>query len=468
MLENNKWRLKFHLMPPEGWLNDPNGLCQFRGEYHVFFQHTPGNPEGGDKYWGHYTSSDLIHWNYAGDKLAPVDDVDINGVYSGSALIWNDKMYLYYTGNVKEKSKDPTIPFVRRSNTVLVSSEDGIHFGEKQCLMTREDYPADISGDVRDPKVMTGGEIGIEDGAFYMLLGARSQADVGEAMLYRSENLTDWELASRITTAEKFGYMWECPDAFMKEGLKFLSVSPQGVEREGLNYQNIYQSGYFPLAGSFDGDYTLGDFQEWDKGFDFYAPQTFQDEKGRRILIGWIGMPDAPQHKNPTVELGWQHALTVPREITYINGRLYQNPVAEMETLRGKKNELSMGKTSKPMEAFDMEVQVEKNADLQLILSDGLTISYDRERKIFSLRFEEDKNMGQGRIERSAYVEQLDHVRLLVDTSCLELYLNHGETVFTTRFYTQDARNYIQLKKGVEKAEYWEMTSFVVDKNISL
>ena len=107
----------------------------------------------------------------------------------------------------------------------------------------------------------------------------------------------------------------------------------QGLTREEFRFQNIYQSGYFILK---DGKPEEKAFREWDHGFDFYAPQTFQDGKGRRILIGWMGMPDADEeYVNPTAESeGWQHCLTVPREVTYKNGMIYQYPVEELNGLR--------------------------------------------------------------------------------------------------------------------------------------
>lgn len=82
-------------------------------------------------------------------------------------------------------------------------------------------------------------------------------------------------------------------------------------------------------------------------GFDFYAPQTFEDAKGRRLLIGWMGMPDADEeYTNPTAkEENWQHCLTVPREVTMKNGMLYQWPVEELNTLRGDFKELTDKKT---------------------------------------------------------------------------------------------------------------------------
>ncbi len=86
-----------------------------------------------------------------------------------------------------------------------------------------------------------------------------------------------------------------------------------------------------------DGRRGAKEFREWDMGFDFYAPQTFRDEKGRRILVGWAGLPDIKEeYNNPTVEQGWQHAFTIPRELKWKNGKVYQYPVKRAEMLREK------------------------------------------------------------------------------------------------------------------------------------
>lgn len=109
-----------------------------------------------------------------------------------------------------------------------------------------------------------------------MVLGGRRKDDHGAVLLYSSRDLKQWNLDGELTTEEKFGYMWECPDMFELSGNEILSVSPQGVEREEYRYQNICLSGYFILR---DGKVFKEDFREWDMGFDFYAPQTFEDKK---------------------------------------------------------------------------------------------------------------------------------------------------------------------------------------------
>ena len=460
MLEMNwsdKWRLGLHLMPPTGWLNDPNGLCQFQGVYHVFFQYSPDNPEGGSKCWGHYTSTDLLEWQYAGIALSPDAEFDRNGVYSGSAVVSEGEMYLFYTGNVKLEGDYNYITDGRQSNTVLTGSEDGLNFGEKKCLMTNEDYPDHLTCHIRDPKVVTGKSIGIEDDNFYMFLGARTKDDRGVVLVYKSPDLESWEHTNILTGEKRFGYMWECPDAFMLGEKKILSVSPQGVETRGIDYQNVYQSGYFELDGSFDGTYRLKNFREWDRGFDFYAPQTFLDEQGRRLLIGWIGMPDDQEQCNPTVKDGWQNALTVPREVFLKDEKVMQYPAEELLSLRKEEQTLEPGKASDKMQCYDIEITMLENTDMTLVISEGITLCYSRSDKMFTVTFLEEQNLGYGRKSRAVYLNECRSVRILADTTCLEVYLNGGEEVFTTRFYTEDGMSSFRAEKGDMEIKYWVM-----------
>ncbi|WP_195421336.1 glycoside hydrolase family 32 protein [Faecalicatena contorta] len=460
MLEMNwsdKWRLGLHLMPPTGWLNDPNGLCQFQGVYHVFFQYSPDNPEGGRKCWGHYTSTDLLEWQYAGIALSPDAEFDRNGVYSGSAVVSEGEMYLFYTGNVKLEGDYNYITDGRQSNTVLTGSEDGLNFGEKKCLMTNEDYPDHLTCHIRDPKVVTGKSIGIEDDNFYMFLGARTKDDRGVVLVYKSPDLESWEHTNILTGEKRSGYMWECPDAFMLGEKKILSVSPQGVETRGIDYQNVYQSGYFELDGSFDGTYRLKNFREWDRGFDFYAPQTFLDEQGRRLLIGWIGMPDDQEQCNPTVKDGWQNALTVPREVFLKDEKVMQYPAEELLSLRKEEQTLEPGKASDKMQCYDIEITMLENTDMTLVISEGITLCYSRSDKMFTVTFLEEQNLGYGRKSRAVYLDECRSVRILADTTCLEVYLNGGEEVFTTRFYTEDGMSSFRAEKGDMEIKYWVM-----------
>lgn len=137
-LTEGRFRLGHHLMPPVGWLNDPNGLCWYKGRYHVFFQYAPFDVEGGLKFWGHYTSEDLVDWKYEGTALYPDSPYDCHGVYSGSALAESEKLHLFFTGNVKIDGDYDYINEGRETSTLHVESEDGIHFGDKEEIISFE------------------------------------------------------------------------------------------------------------------------------------------------------------------------------------------------------------------------------------------------------------------------------------------------------------------------------------------
>ena len=421
--ELHRSRLTHHLMPPTGWLNDPNGLCYFKGRYHVFFQYSPFEAEGGLKFWGHYSSEDMVSWKYEGVPLLPDSPGDCHGVYSGSALVDGEVMHLFYTGNVKLDGDYDYINNGRVTGTFHVESRDGIHFSPKTEVIAAADYPKNCTCHIRDPKVWK------EDGAYRMVLGARRKDDHGAVLFYRSQDGKQWEFEKELTTEKTFGYMWECPDLFRVDGEEFLSVSPQGVEREAERFQNLYQSGYFPVK---DGRVRAEEFREWDMGFDFYAPQTFLDGKGRRLLIGWMGMPDEKTYWNPTVEEGWQHCLTVPREITYRDGALLQYPVEELEQLRREGSEIAAGAEQKVSLPFDLDIEVQ-GAGGSVSLGGVWTLEYGDGKACLRL----SEQAGAGRTCRRAKLlsGNVNHIRILADTTAAEIYLNHGETVFSTRYY---------------------------------
>ena len=149
-------------------------------------------------------------------------------------------------------------------------------------------------------------------------------------LVLESTDKLHWTHINTLTTPEPFGYMWECPDLFCLDGQWYLAVSPQGID-----CQNVYGCGWFAIHGDWRGDCTLSEFHELDAGFDYYAPQSFVDGNGRRIQIGWMGMPDADYGNAPTVAYGWQHCFTVPRVLTAgPDGTLLQNPVPELDAQR--------------------------------------------------------------------------------------------------------------------------------------
>ena len=454
-LTEGRFRLGHHLMPPVGWLNDPNGLCWYKGRYHVFFQYAPFDVEGGLKFWGHYTSEDLVDWKYEGTALYPDSPYDCHGVYSGSALAESEKLHLFFTGNVKIDGDYDYINEGRETSTLHVESEDGIHFGDKEEIISFEKYPEEFTCHIRDPKVWK------ENDRYFMVLGGRLKGDKGAVLVYESENLKEWKFKHIITTPEAFGYMWECPDYFELDGKKFLSVSPQGLKREEFRFQNIYQSGYFQVKE--DGSVDERDFREWDMGFDFYAPQTFTDNSGRRLLIGWMGMPDADEeYVNPTAESeGWQHCLTVPREVTYKNGMLYQYPVEELNELRKTGVSVSGSSAEIPVNGpFDLDVQV-KGEQGKVSLGENLFLEYQDGDMILTL----SEKAGAGRKVRKAHVPSgvIESIRVLADTTAVEIYVNGGEVVFATRYYPETQEQAVKVEAVECDGKIYVLKNYVME-----
>ena len=319
-----KWRQKLHIEPPRGWLNDPNGLCFFKGKYHVWFQYTEDSADGnGLRSWGHYESSDMLSWKFAGTSLYPDTASDATGVFSGSAVVNGDKLELFYTGNVEHEGDHDYITSGREANQIHVTTTDARQMGAKNVILRNSDYPDYCSCHVRDPKVTC------ENGVWRMVLGARTLENEGCVLIYEGTSPDEFKFIKKLSVSD-FGYMWECPDMFELGGNTYLSVSPQGVVYGEFEFQNLFSSGYFRV----DGD-KLSHFEEFDHGFDFYAPQTFKAPDGRRILIGWMGIGNGSGYTNPTIDLGWQHCLTIPRELTAdADGVILQNPIREIESLR--------------------------------------------------------------------------------------------------------------------------------------
>lgn len=448
------WRPSFHIQPPIGWLNDPNGSCWYDGKYHIFFQYSPDEVRGGKKYWGHYESVDLVNFKFKGIVLSPDKPFDCDGVYSGTAWVENGELELYYTGNVKHKGDYDYINEGRGHNVVRVKTSDTLRYSEKELLLENHDYPENLSCHVRDPKIFK------MWGEYYMLLGARTRDSVGTLLFMKSKDRDNWKTDLLFTPSDDFGYMLECPDFFTlvrKNGQTgVISFCPQGMDAEEFRYQNIYQSGYCLLSDELitaakDGlddemhvqnsilneNIRRDHFHEWDMGFDFYAPQVFEAPDGRRLIIGWAGVPDAPYTNETTVKNGWQHCMTMIRELELKNGRIYQTPAHEYDKLHEKEMacDVSEGKFTVFSSAWDLTVEFDKKAEHREIhFFEDLSVEENEDG--VSLIFHNDT--GEGRDRRNIKNIRLENLRILFDESIMEIYINNGEEVMTTRYYPRE------------------------------
>ena len=270
---------KYHIAAPANWINDPNGFCFYKGEYHLFYQYHPYSSQWGPMHWGHVASKDLADWEHRPIALAPTDEYDKGGCFSGSAIENDGKLYLLYTGHVDLDNSNGGND--RIETQCLAVSDDGKHFEKVENNPVIKALPGNLNirtEHFRDPKVWKHGDW------YYTVVGVQTKEESGQVVVYKSQDLINWEFLNIMATSsvkENLGFMWECPNFAEVNGHEALILSPQGVKSEGNKFLNLHQSGYF--LGKMD--YSTGiferenDFEMLDYGFDFYAPQIMQDEK---------------------------------------------------------------------------------------------------------------------------------------------------------------------------------------------
>ncbi|MFC4386970.1 glycoside hydrolase family 32 protein [Gracilibacillus marinus] len=431
----------YHIAAPVGLINDPNGWIQWNGVYHLFYQWMPFHTGHGAKLWGHVTSTNLVDWKEEQPALLPTEVYDKDGCYSGSAIAYNNKLYLFYTGNVKKDGK-------REAYQCIAVSEDGIHFEKLGAVIS---VPEGYTAHFRDPKVWQSGEM------FYLVLGAQRQDEIGCVVLYQSNDLLNWEFVNEI--AGGYGYMWECPDYFQLDSRDVLIFSPQGLEQDGEKNMNTFQSGY--AFGKWQEDKTLqlDSFIELDKGFDFYAPQTTLDEKGRRLLFGWMGMADDDEQYHPTHQNKWIHQLTIPRELVLKGEQIYQQPVAEMQLLRKEKlldNEIIAHKYRFSLpRTVEICASNQNNADFTISIFGIITIVYSAKSQKITVSRNTLKN-GEIEFRYGTVKNQVDDFHVFIDQSSLELFINNGEVVFSMRMFP-DADNHVVEFNGNLVVSTWKL-----------
>lgn len=450
----DSWRQDYHLMPKTGWLNDPNGACYFQGIYHIYHQYVPENVNGGATHWGHKTSQDLVHFKEEEIFLSPDMPYDKDGVYSGSAIEVDGKLHFFYTGNVKHQGNFDYLYTGREQNVVHVVSPDGFRVERREVVIFHQDFPKDFTAHIRDPKLFE------KDGMYYMILGGRKKNNTGAILLYESYDLNEWSYSGNLLegTIDQ-GYMWECPDLFQLEDKTILIFSPQGIQAEPHKYLNPHAACY--LIGEIDWKQKKyipeTGFQEIDLGFDFYAPQTFSDGS-RRILWGWMGISDSsPEYIYPTVSRGWQHCLTMPRQLKLQDNNIYQQPIAEYKQLRSNHQQF------KVVDKLSLTSELSETFELQLSFGDNI--------REFSLQLRQDTKLvykdhllilehgqsGYGRRRRYANLENLQNIRIFSDHSSLEIFINKGETVLSTRVFASENNGIHLQSDGSVTLKYWEI-----------
>ena len=449
-------REQYHFNPFRNWMNDPNGLCWFKGFYHLFYQANPFGQEWNDMYWGHAVSRDLVHWRHMPYALEPQpnlwrDKERKGGAFSGSAQVVGEEMRLYLTRHdgPQEDGED-----TREWQTAAVC-RDGIHMEEESPCITEK--PEGASFDFRDPKVQ---RMGDKD---YLVLGAAIEG-VPSILLYCMED-GKWKYQGPLLQEKGPGIRtFECPDFFELDG----KCVAAGAWMCNYDESNRYQMTRC-YVGTFDGQEFHVENEQWyDFGSNFYAAQTFEHE-GRRIAVGWIS-DFYGEHR--IRENGTYGSASLPRELHIRENRIYMEPIKECYELMGERI-VKTGKAERiealriPGNCFLVKLELDGERDfsltvaragddaLSLVRRNGITGLVSTKKETERVRFPSD-------------VRNVRYVEIFVDRRAVEVYLNHGEAAGTKLFYQDDTAGRLEgeFEAGVlNQLEVWNMKSIWNDKS---
>lgn len=351
---------KFHITPKKGWMNDPNGLVYFKGKYHIFYQHYPHDVNWGPMHWGHVVSDDLINFKHADIALYP--DME-NGCFSGTAIVENNRLYLVYTSFFE---KDGEVKQLQS----LAYSDDGYTFTKYGLIIDESKLPSEYSvKDFRDPKIYK------KDNQYYLLVAAKRKEGNGRIIMFKSNDLYNFEFVSDILDEDCKGIMIECPDYIEKLGL--LIYCEQFQPSEGHYHLNIHTNRYHLGHINSNNKFVTTSTGIVDYGFDFYAPQMFADNN---VLIAWLSMWDREMH---TKKYGYAGVLTIPRKVEIKNNLLYQTPIFDMtdKQVLKQNNNVSIKFSSgvikidaKKLYSFEINVKSSKKESYKIYTKDEYII----------------------------------------------------------------------------------------------
>lgn len=464
-IQNSKWKLGFHILPETGLLNDPNGFSYYNGKWHLFYQAYPFGPVHGVKSWYHMTSENLVDWKQNDYVVLPDSSYDSHGAYSGSALAVDDKLFIMYTGNVRNSDWE------RHSYQLgaWMNHEMKLEKFDKPLI---SNPPEGYTHEFRDPQVFR-----YQD-KYLMVIGGQKNSIEGAVLTYQSEDLTNWDYLGELDyTSDKMGFMVECPNLIFIDQKPIFLFCPQGLDKNIKFYQNIYPNTY--VTGSSFNKETLkiegvSELNHLDDGFDLYATQAFNAPDGRALSVGWVGMPEV---NYPSFDEKWAHCLSLVKELSIKDNHLYQNPVNEMKSLR--KYSRKIEGTASPERSLIYQAD-ENIYELELTLTttesgmlklfaddagiDGLKIIFDAETRTLTmdrseagLAFAEEYGLTRSVVLPK---DETLNLQFFVDRSVCELFINDGYKVMTGRVFPKssaDTNIYIEGFDGDFTGEIFKL-----------
>lgn len=547
MKVNKRFKQVYHANVPEAWSNDPNGMIYYKGKAHLFFQHYPHKAQWGPMHWGHFITDDFVKWQVLPVALVPDQDYEeICGCCSGSAIEIDGKLWLMYTAAQPELQRqclavsEDGIHFTKLAENPILTSDmlkdivsprdfrdpkifkkgdtyyclagtrviDPELYNKRQALITsyqtkdEDEYYRRVKN-VTDfnpsrglppipPYNPSHGIVPENPSKLEVLGGSENAVGYGNIVLFKTKNLRDWEYCGILIQRQdnipdefyELDGAYECPDYFVSNGKEIILTSPQNLPQIGNKWQNLHSVAYMTGKLNFEtGQFEIEDLEDLDSGFDIYASQSLEMPDGRHIMIAWREMWDRTY---PTEEDNWIGTYTLPRELEYKDGRLYQYPVREIENYRQNKAEVKnviLENEEKSFEGINgnsAEINVTfnlKDADVVGVkvfkgeVHDTM-IYYDKnEGVVYFYRGHSGIRLG-GREDdtkvRACDVGKMDKIsfRIFIDVISIEVFINGGRYVMTGNVYPDlEDTNISFYSDGTAEIESIEKYDIVVDEN---
>ena len=459
-------RPAFHLLPPHNWMNDPNGPIYWKGQYHLFYQLNPHAAVWGDMHWGHAVSTDMVGWRHQPIALAPTPNgPDSEGCFSGSAVVFNGKPAIIYTGVENAPPDLVTLhdgnDKLRETQMLATAEDDGLLRWKKveQPVIASPPPGVKVTG-FRDPCPWREGV------TWYCGIGSGERGVGGCVLLYRSRDLRTWEYLHKFAEGKPngkqaanpcdSGEMWECPDFFTVNKRPCLFYSTEG--------KVIW------ATGDYDRDalrFTARRDGVLDHGA-YYAPKSFVAHDGRRVLWGWIRetRPDSA-----LTAAGWAGCMSLPRVLTIgAQGQLEVNPAKEIESLRAAREQASIT-AARPFRRKLADLAIELHVPGNILVAATTTVRLIVEgQPAWELAIDtaaKEARSGDTGFPLPGLPWPHPALRLFLDGSVLESFIG-GREALTSRVYTLKP-NATELEISTTGAkplyiELWPMNSISANR----
>ncbi len=412
-----KYRPQFHFTARTGWLNDPNGLVFYKGEYHLFFQHNPLDTKWGNMTWGHAVSPDLMHWTQRRNALEPDG---MGTMFSGSAVVdWDNTAGF-------QKGEEKTLVAIYTAAGGTSPESKGQPF--TQCIAYSGDrgrtwtkYAGNpvvrhIAAENRDPKVVWHAPTR----QWIMVLFL----DQNDFRFLASPDLKTWTKLHDITVPG----CGECPD--------FFEMDVEGEPGSKKWVWTAANASY--LVGAFDGKRFIPEVmtQPGHHGRSYYAVQTYSDLPARRrVQVGWMNKGEYPGMPF-NQQMSFPYELKLKRLAAGL--KLCALPVKEIELLHGtprnwealewKPGENPLADLSGDLWDISAEIEPGSAAEVGFKVR-GRTVRYAvKERLLSTGDSGAPMSLQNGRVR----------IRILVDRTSIEVFGNDGEVVIPDWYLPRD------------------------------